>query len=176
MGDVGFPMVNEDFSLAEDVHDTQAEVEATQQAIAEANNDSQVAAVEDAEPRRPRGWLESDIKRLLDKVISGDVAGPTDAESGDALPLTPHRVAKLLAETEGLSKAPSVGAVSSVFDRWVKLDVVTMNEKPYSFGGFTNGAEAPGTDAIEAAKVAQAEARKAQKAAEKAAAAASAQA
>lgn len=102
--------------------------------------------------RRPRGWLESDVKRLLERVRSGEIATPDGG-------LTPHRVAALLAEVEGLDSKPSTGAVAAIFDRWEKIGAAVFASGPRRFEDFTDAAKAAGIDALKAqARAARADA------------------
>lgn len=120
------------------------------------------------EERRSRGWLEALVEKLLKNIKSGALV------VDDAL-LTPHFVSKKLTEVEGLPKAPSTGAVSAVFDRWVKIAAATMQEHPYAFIDFTDDAKVNGIAALKAAgKAAVSAKRKAEKEAKAAAEAAAA--
>lgn len=124
--------------------------------------DALAAADAPDEPRRPRGWLETDIERLLGAIETGEVP-ITEGQK-----LTPHFIAKKLTEVESLAKEPSTGAVSAVFDRWVKIGAANMAEKPYAFLSFTPAAR---TEGIAALKAQVKEAKKEAAAAAKAAAA-----
>lgn len=104
------------------------------------------AAEQDAPdaPRLPRGWLETRIEEILKGIAAGGIAVP------DGQLLTPHFLAKKLAELDA-TKEPSTGAVSAVFDRWVKCGAAVMAEKPYRFDGFTHAATEQGIPALKAA-------------------------
>lgn len=104
-------------------------------------------AAADAEPpakkdRRPRGWLEQDVKQITDKFITGEVK----LEEGQYL--TPHRVARMVKELDGLDEAPSSGACAAVFHRWVDLGFAVMNDKPFSFKDYTQEGRDQGLTAL----------------------------
>jgi hypothetical protein len=84
-------------------------------------------------------------------------------------PLTPHRVAKLVAARTG-GEAPSTGAVAAVFDRWAEYGFALFSDKPKAFKKFTAKGEKDGLDGIllgrrEARKAATVKERAARKAA-----------
>jgi len=113
----------------------------------------------DDDERRPRGWLESDIEKLIKAIQSGEVTiDPVGA------PLTPHLLSKTLTNVEGLAKAPSTGAVSAVLDRWVNVGAAETSSRPYAFVDFTPQAKEHG---IAGLKQAIKDQRKAEKQAQK---------
>jgi len=119
--------------------------------------------------RRPRGWLETDVLSITNKYITGEVTLPD--KDGAAVLLTPHRIARLVKDMDGLDEAPSTGAVAAVLNRWIVVGFAEVHEKPFAFKGYTAAGEAEGLSALKAARKAKAkEARAAAKAAEKAAA------
>lgn len=122
--------------------------------------DPQVEAAEKAE-RRPRGWLAQDVKLVCDKIITGEI---TLAEGQEA---TPHRVARLVKEMDGLDKAPSTGAVAAVFKRWEEYGFASFKQGPYAFADYTDEGRNVGLQGmIEARSAARKAERQAAKAAE----------
>ena len=112
--------------------------------------------------RRPRGWLETDVKSVTDKFVSGEIV----MKEGEFL--TPHRIANLVRDLDSLDAAPSTGAVAAVLNRWKELGFITTNDKPYAFLDYTEAAKTEGLSALKQARAAE---RKASRAAAKAAAA-----
>lgn len=96
--------------------------------------------------RRPRGWLETDVKQVCDKFITGEVA----LEEGQHL--TPHRVSRLVKELEGLDEAPSTGAVAAVFDRWKEIGFAVISDKPVAFVDYTEDGKSLGLAAMKAVR------------------------
>lgn len=124
------------------------------------------AAGADTEPvekaeRRPRGWLANDVKRVCDKLITGEIQLPEGQSA------TPHRVAILVKDMEGLDKAPSTGAVAAVFKRWEDYGFATFKSGPYSFDDYTDQGRTLGLQGLIEARSAN---RKAERQAAKAAA------
>jgi hypothetical protein len=117
---------------------------------------------EESTERRPRGWLETDVKVFTDKFANGEIT----LEEGQYL--TPHRLSRLVKEHEALEKAPSTGAVAAVLKRWVDLGFIEVNTKPFSFKGYTDAAKEHGLKAMKQKRV---DDRKAERAAAKAEAA-----
>ena len=121
--------------------------------------------------RRPRGWLETDVLSITNKFITGEITLPE--KDGEAVLLTPHRIARLVKEMDGLDEAPSTGAVAAVLNRWIVVGFAEVHEKPFAFKSYTAAGEAEGLSALKAArKVKAKEARAAAKQAEKDAASA----
>lgn len=81
--------------------------------------------------RRPRGWLVTDVKRICDEYVKGNV------KVTDGKPLSPYRIAKLIQETEMLSEAPSSGAVAAVLKRWEAMGFAVMTKNPFGFKDYT---------------------------------------
>ena len=126
--------------------------------------------------RRPRGWLEHDVKQITDKFVTGEIvlegkpAKDGEEAKSETLYLTPHRVARLVKDLDGLEEAPSTGAVAAVFARWEKLGFALFRLKPYAFLDYTDEAKDKGLTAMkEAASDSKKAARKAVRDAEKAA-------
>lgn len=113
-----------------------------------------------AKVRRPRGWLANDVKVICDKFITGEIA----LEDGQAL--TPHRVARLVKEHDGLDEAPSTGAVAAVFKRWGDFGFATFSDKPFAFLDYTEEGRSVGLQGMIQAR---SDARKNERAAAKAA-------
>lgn len=97
--------------------------------------------------RRPRGWLETDVKTFTDKFANGEIT----LEEGQFL--TPHRLSRLVKEHEALDKAPSTGAVAAVLKRWVDLGFIEVNPKPFSFKAYTEVAKEKGLKAMKQERV-----------------------
>lgn len=131
------------------------DLEPTGESESEPEAEAEQKAAEPAEPRRPRGWLELDIERLLKAVNAGEIS-PADVLGRPIDHLTPHFVAETLAKVESLPKKPSTGAVAAVFNRWADLGVATFSDKPYGFIDFTDEAKALGIAAIKARRKAEA--------------------
>ena len=112
----------------------------------------------DPADRRPRGWLETDVKRILDEVVEGKRDVPEDQE------LTPHYLAKLVQAHEKAEAPPSTGAVSAVLLRWHDIGFAKLQRKPLRFNGYTKAAETKGLTELKAAHTAKKrKARKAQR-------------
>lgn len=123
-----------------------------------------------AKERRPRGWLETDVLSITNKYVTGEITLPD--KDGETVLLTPHRIARLVKEMDGLDEAPSTGAVAAVLNRWVEVGFIETHAKPFAFKGYTPAGETEGLSALkDARKESAKEARKAAKDAEKAAAA-----
>lgn len=80
---------------------------------------------------RQRGELADQVKRICDMWVTGELKIKNDQ------PLTPHRIAGAIKESEGLDDAPSTGAVKSVLDRWEELGFATMTTGPFAFEDYT---------------------------------------
>lgn len=123
---------------------------------------------------RPRGWLEEAVKRLTDAYVTGDFKMENEKHK-----LTPHRVARIVRDREGLDFIPSTGAVSAVFLRWQDMEFATFEQDPFAFVDYTDLAREKGLAGIkltnsnakraerDAELAAQREAREAEKAAER---------
>lgn len=108
--------------------------------------------------RRERGALEADVKSITDDFVTG--AFTTEDDN----PLTPHRIAKAIAERDGLDKPPSTGAVAAVLDRWDNYGFADIGEGPVRFVDYT---EAGRTEGLTALKAKHREKLRAERAAEK---------
>lgn len=108
---------------------------------------------------RPRGWLEDAVKRLTDAYTTGDFVQENEKHK-----LTPHRVARIIKEREGLDFIPSTGAVSAVFLRWEQIEFATFEQDPFAFVGYTQLAHDKGLAGI---KLTNSNARKAERDAER---------
>lgn len=116
-----------------------------------------------AEGAKPRGHLAADVLAICKAYTAGKVKIEGDK------PLTPHRVAKLVAERTG-GEAPSTGAVAAVFDRWAEYGFALFLDKPKAFKKFSAKGEKEGLEGIilgrrESRKAATAKERAARKAA-----------
>lgn len=97
-----------------------------------------------SEGRRPRGWLEHDVKQVCDKFVTGEIKLEGDP------PLTPHRVSRLVKEFDGLDEAPSSGAVAAVFDRWEDIGFAIFSKNPRAFTDYTEEGQTRGLAALKA--------------------------
>lgn len=112
--------------------------------------------------RRPRGWLETDVKSITDQFVTGVIS------LGEGEFLTPHRVSKLIQKLDSLDEAPSTGAVQAVFQRWIDAGFMVANEKPFAFMDYTEEGRTYGLTALKAKRRAEkAEVRKADPSAKK---------
>lgn len=103
-------------------------------------------AVKSGPDRRPRGWLETDVKHITDDFVMGNIK----LEDGEFL--TPHRVSKLVQKFDCLDEAPSTGAVAAVFQRWIDVGFMVANDKPFAFLDYTEEGRAQGLTAMKAAR------------------------
>lgn len=94
-----------------------------------------------AEGRKPRGHLAADVLTICKAYSNGKLKVEGDK------PLTPHRVAKLVAERTG-GDAPSTGAVAAVFDRWAEYGFALFSDAPKAFKKLTAKGEKDGLDGI----------------------------
>lgn len=76
--------------------------------------------------RAARGQLEYWVKRQCDIWLLEEYS----------FPCTPAWISEEIASDEAIDP-PSVGAISAVFDRWVKLGFATVEKKPSRFTGYT---------------------------------------
>lgn len=115
----------------------------------EEEDDPEIAAIARrsktaAEGRRPRGWLEADVKRVCDQWITGEIRLEGDP------PLTPHRAGMLVKKMDELDEAPSTGAVAAVFDRWAKIGFAEFTTNPRAFKDYTEQGRTRGLAALKA--------------------------
>jgi len=87
-----------------------------------------------------RGELESWVKDECDAWL---IDGEDDY-------CTPPYLSEAIAKSVGLGKAPSVGAISSVFDRWVTLGFAVIERKPTRFVSYTPEALTLGLEGLKA--------------------------
>lgn len=76
--------------------------------------------------RAARGELESWVKDVCDVWLV----------EKEEFPCTPQYISDEIARNEGI-KAPSVGAISAVFERWVKMGFAQVEKKPTRFIAYT---------------------------------------
>lgn len=88
--------------------------------------------------RAARGELESWVKRVCDEWLVDN----------EKVLCTPAYVASCIQHNEGLGKAPSVGAISAVWDRWVTLGFAIIDKKPTRFSAYTEEGARVGLDAL----------------------------
>lgn len=127
-----------------------------------ANAGDGAPADEPGAPRRTKGSLGLDVKTVTDEYVAGGWE-PKDSD-GNALALTPHRIAQRLKERDSLEKAPSTGAITNVLKAWHELHFASLaSEHPLTFGGYV------GLGSVEELTSAQAQAKALKKAAKAAA-------
>lgn len=91
---------------------------------------TEASLVKSGPDRRPRGWLEFDLKQVTDLFVTGQIT-----TSGEWM--TPHRLAKLIQETGSLAEPPSTGACANVLRRWGEMGFATINDHPLAFVDYT---------------------------------------
>lgn len=116
------------------------------------NNGSLVRSGPD---RRPRGWLEHDLKLVTDMFVTGQIQ--TNGEW-----LTPHRLTRLIQETGSLEEAPSAGACANVLKRWNEYGFAIVNERPLAFVDYTEKGREIGLEELKAQYIASKKRRQAQ--------------
>lgn len=114
----------------------------------------------DAEARRGRGELEAQVKEITDAYE----ADPSKVDLPEGKTLTPHMVAKLIADKTG-EDAPSSGAVAAIFKRWDEYGYALTHDKPLAFKKVSAAGKKQGLDGL---KEKHREAKKAERAAAKA--------
>lgn len=109
--------------------------------------------------RRERGSLEASVLAITDEYEDGNIDLP------EGKTLTPHTIANLIKEKEGLEKAPSTGAVNAVLKRWDdNYGFALTHDKPYAFKRYSAKGKKQGLGSL---KEAHREIRKKERAAEK---------
>lgn len=89
--------------------------------------------------RAARGQLEDWVKKQCDIWLI----------EGYSFPCTPAWISVEIGHDEGVDP-PSVGAISAVFDRWVKLGFAVVDKKPTRFSRYTEEGLRIGLDAMKA--------------------------
>lgn len=89
--------------------------------------------------RAARGQLEDWVKKQCDIWLI----------EGYHFPCTPVWISTEIGHDEGV-EPPSVGAISAVFDRWVKLGFAVVDKKPTRFSRYTEEGLRIGLDAMKA--------------------------
>lgn len=89
--------------------------------------------------RRPRGWLATDVKRVVDAMLE-------NRKDGDP-PITPYRISRAFAEVDGLDELPSPGSVAEVLRRWDLWNFAVIKNVPLQFVRYTELAVSWGMDA-----------------------------
>lgn len=79
--------------------------------------------------RAARGELESWVKEQCDVWL-------VETTLGQMPPCTPVYLAEEIGKAQGI-KPPSVGAISAVFERWMKMDFARVEKKPTRFIAYT---------------------------------------
>lgn len=113
----------------------------------------------DAEARRGRGELEAQVKEITDAYEADNSS--VDLPEGKTL--TPHMIAKLIADKTG-DDAPSSGAVAAILKRWDEYGFALTHDKPLAFKRYSAKGQKEGLDAL---KEKHREAKKAERAAAK---------
>lgn len=87
--------------------------------------------------RAARGELELWVKEVCDVWLV----------EGYQMLCTPAWISEEIADAQGI-KPPSVGAISAVFERWMKLGFAVIEKKPTRFTGYTEEGKQLGLDAL----------------------------
>lgn len=90
---------------------------------------------------RERGSLEMDVKGVTDDFEAGNI----DMEGK---PLTPHRIANLIVERDGLDRRPSPGAITEVFKRWDEYGFALFDENPTAFRRYSAKGNKEGLESL----------------------------
>lgn len=115
---------------------------------------------------RARGELESEVKAITDKFLSGKIKLPEDKV------LTPHYIALAIEKAFGYDEPPSTGAVAAVLNRWNQYGYARFGDTPFHFTGLTERGESEGLASLrESFKEARKEERRREREAARAAAA-----
>lgn len=100
----------------------------------------------DTKNTRERGALEESVMAITDEFEEGKIDLP------EGKTLTPHTIANLIKEKEGLEKAPSTGAVNAVLQRWDQnYGFALTHEKPYAFKRYSAKGKKQGLEALKQA-------------------------
>lgn len=91
---------------------------------------------------RGRGELESQVLDIAERYEDGKIT----LDEGKSL--TPHFIAKTIAEEKGLEKPPSTGAVAAVIKRWEDYGFALTDEKPYAFRRRSANGKKQGLEAL----------------------------
>jgi hypothetical protein len=87
--------------------------------------------------RAARGELEGWVKEVCDIWLI----------EGYQMLCTPAWISEEIASAQGI-KAPSVGAISAVFERWVKLGFAVVQKKPTRFIAYTEEGKRVGLEGL----------------------------
>lgn len=74
-----------------------------------------------------RGALERSVSKVVEQYENGKVDLP------EGKTLTPHLIAKQIADNGDRPEAPSTGAVAAVIQRWEKYGYALTHDKPFAF-------------------------------------------
>lgn len=88
----------------------------------------------------PQGWLQTEMVAICEEYESGKLKVEDDK------PLTPHRIALIVAERG--HPQPSSGAVAAALARWKDYGFVILTEKPVAFKKMTANGKKKGLDAL----------------------------
>lgn len=90
-----------------------------------------------ASGRSGRGELELRVKQTCDQWV---IDKPEES-------CTPQWISDQIASKESI-KAPSVGAINAIFERWTKLNFALIGRKPVRFIGYTDEGVKHGLDGL----------------------------
>lgn len=98
---------------------------------------------EDSSNRRGRGALEASVLAITDAYEDDKIDLP------EGKTLTPHTIANLVQEAEGLENAPSTGAVNAVLKRWDEnYGFALTHAKPYAFKAYSARGKKQGLESL----------------------------
>lgn len=127
------------------------------------DNTPQPTVAESGNTRAAPTDLESDMRAVLDGVVTKRVALPEGKQA------TPHVISVLVEQHRGRGPAgrPSSGAVAAALSRWEKIGFAQISEGPVAFIDYTDEARNVGITELkrrnrEAAKAARAAAKEPQ--------------
>lgn len=83
--------------------------------------------------RRPRGWLNTDVKRITDHFVTGRLVITDESKN-----LTPYRIVQAFKDIEMIENPPSVGAVTEVLRRWERWEFAEIGKDPLRFVDYTD--------------------------------------
>lgn len=91
---------------------------------------------------RERGALELDVKDVTDAFDDGEI----ELEEGQTL--TPHRIARLIADRDGLDKPPSTGAITNIIKKWDEIGYALTHDKPLAYKRISARGKKEGLDTL----------------------------
>lgn len=118
---------------------------AVEEAPVEAQSEAEVEVP--AEPKRKTRDLETDLKTILDGLVTGSMQLPEGKKA------TPHVLAKLVQGIRGGDPGdlPSSGAVSAALNRWETIGYIELGQDPARFVDYTEAGRTEGLAALKRA-------------------------